>query len=143
MLPKKAYKMQKKYIQDIRKPLVLGSHKWISRMIKLNDYLVHFPVPDGLITTKIARKEFVNVLGDGVMYQWKLEFKKEGFDLSSSTLKEFLGVCVRLEEAELQKQLKKKIARAIKERDNLDDKKPKLCHETHQGQSKHYGRRIL
>eukprot|EP00957_Ditylum_brightwellii_P097765 7445373-Ditylum_brightwellii.AAC.1 len=43
----KAYKTQKKNIQNIRKPLVLGSCKWISRMIKLNDYLVHFSVPDG------------------------------------------------------------------------------------------------
>ena len=39
VFPKKAYKTQKKYIQNIRKPLVLGSCKWISRMIKLNDYL--------------------------------------------------------------------------------------------------------
>eukprot|EP00957_Ditylum_brightwellii_P137487 10482257-Ditylum_brightwellii.AAC.1 len=59
-------------------------------MIKLNDYLVHFPVLDGVTATKIACKEFVNVLEDGVPCQWKLEFKKEGFDLSSSTLKEFL-----------------------------------------------------
>eukprot|EP00957_Ditylum_brightwellii_P154863 11786369-Ditylum_brightwellii.AAC.1 len=48
--------------------------------------------------------------------------------------KEFLDVCVRLEEAELQKLLKKKIACAIKEHDNLDGKrkrqeKPKLRHK--------------
>eukprot|EP00957_Ditylum_brightwellii_P149290 11370466-Ditylum_brightwellii.AAC.1 len=58
--------MQKKYIQNIRKPLVLGSCEWISRMIKLNDYLVHFPVPDGVAAMKIACKEFVNMLEDGV-----------------------------------------------------------------------------
>eukprot|EP00957_Ditylum_brightwellii_P052019 3945816-Ditylum_brightwellii.AAC.1 len=46
MFPKKAYKMQKKYIQNIRKPLVLGSREWILRIIKLNDYLEFFPVPD-------------------------------------------------------------------------------------------------
>eukprot|EP00957_Ditylum_brightwellii_P155653 11848940-Ditylum_brightwellii.AAC.1 len=79
MFPKKAYKTQK----------------------KLNDYLEFFPVPDGVTATKIAREEFINVLEDGVPYRWKLEFEKEGFDLSPSTLKEFLGVCVRLEEAEL------------------------------------------
>eukprot|EP00957_Ditylum_brightwellii_P052928 4013103-Ditylum_brightwellii.AAC.1 len=70
-------------------------------MIKLNDYLECFPVLDSVTTTKIACKEFVNVLEDGVPCQWKLEFKKEGFDLSSSMLKEFLDVCVRLKEAEL------------------------------------------
>eukprot|EP00957_Ditylum_brightwellii_P159102 12109121-Ditylum_brightwellii.AAC.1 len=63
-----------------------------------------------MTATKIACEEFVDVLEDRVPYQWKLEFKKEGFDLSSSTLKEFLDVCVRLEEAELQKPLKKRIA---------------------------------
>eukprot|EP00957_Ditylum_brightwellii_P157714 12004372-Ditylum_brightwellii.AAC.1 len=59
-------------------------------MIKLNDYLEFSPVPDGITDTKIACEEFVDVLEDGVLYQWKLEFKKEGFDLSSSTLKDFL-----------------------------------------------------
>eukprot|EP00957_Ditylum_brightwellii_P149099 11353101-Ditylum_brightwellii.AAC.1 len=105
-------------------------------MIKLNDYLVHFPVPDGVTSMKISREGFVNVLEDGVPYQWKLEFEKEGFNLSSSTLKEFLDMCVCLEEAELQKPLKKKIVCAMKEYDNLDGKrkcqeKPKSHHERH------------
>eukprot|EP00957_Ditylum_brightwellii_P133636 10188767-Ditylum_brightwellii.AAC.1 len=93
-------------------------------MIKLNDYLEFFPVPDGITATKIAREEFVDVPEDGVPYQGKLEFKKEGFDLRSSTLKEFLAICMCLEEAELQKPLKKKIVRAIKEHDNLDNRNP-------------------
>eukprot|EP00957_Ditylum_brightwellii_P141501 10779301-Ditylum_brightwellii.AAC.1 len=74
---------------------------------KLNDYLVHFPVPDGVTATKISCKDFVDVLEDRIPYQWKLEFKKEGFDSSFSRLKEFLDVCVRLEEAKLQKLLRK------------------------------------
>eukprot|EP00957_Ditylum_brightwellii_P110017 8391989-Ditylum_brightwellii.AAC.1 len=72
MFPPKAYKTQKKYTQNICKPLVLGSHKWISRMIKLNDYLEFSPVPDGVTATKIPREEFVDVLEGGVPYQWKL-----------------------------------------------------------------------
>eukprot|EP00957_Ditylum_brightwellii_P189033 14390563-Ditylum_brightwellii.AAC.1 len=59
-------------------------------MSNLNDYLERFPVPDGVTAMKIARKDFVDVLEDRVPYQWKLDFKKEGFDSSSSTLKEFL-----------------------------------------------------
>eukprot|EP00957_Ditylum_brightwellii_P175759 13383452-Ditylum_brightwellii.AAC.1 len=47
VFPKKAYKMQKKYIWNICKPLVLESQEWISRMIELNDSLEFFPVPDG------------------------------------------------------------------------------------------------
>eukprot|EP00957_Ditylum_brightwellii_P103570 7891424-Ditylum_brightwellii.AAC.1 len=45
--PKKAYKTQKMCIWNIYKPLRLGSCKWISRMIKLNDYLVNFPILEG------------------------------------------------------------------------------------------------
>eukprot|EP00957_Ditylum_brightwellii_P123696 9429879-Ditylum_brightwellii.AAC.1 len=33
IFPKKAYKTQKKYIWNIRKPIVLGSQEWILRMI--------------------------------------------------------------------------------------------------------------
>eukprot|EP00957_Ditylum_brightwellii_P160931 12252644-Ditylum_brightwellii.AAC.1 len=83
-------------------------------MIKLNDYLVHFPVLDSMTAAKISCEEFVDILEDRIPYQWKLEFKKEGFDLSSSTLKEFLDMCIRLEESELQKPLDKKIAHAKK-----------------------------
>eukprot|EP00957_Ditylum_brightwellii_P007901 598345-Ditylum_brightwellii.AAC.1 len=73
-----------------------------------------------------------------------MEFKKEGFDLSSSTLKEFLDICVRLEEAELQKPLKKRIAHAGKEHEESDDKKTiKPRHKKRKGQMKRYGRRIL
>eukprot|EP00957_Ditylum_brightwellii_P159875 12169945-Ditylum_brightwellii.AAC.1 len=46
-------------------------------MIKLNDYLVHFLVPDRVTSTKIYHKEFVDILEDGILYRWKLEFKKE------------------------------------------------------------------
>eukprot|EP00957_Ditylum_brightwellii_P036638 2775683-Ditylum_brightwellii.AAC.1 len=90
-------------------------------MIKLNDYLVHFPVPIRVEATKISCEEFVDVLEDGILHQWKLEFVKEGFDSSSSTHKEVLDVCVHLEEEELEKLLGKKIAHAKKEHDN--DKK--------------------
>eukprot|EP00957_Ditylum_brightwellii_P004371 331721-Ditylum_brightwellii.AAC.1 len=66
VLHKKAYKTQKKYIQNIYKPLRLGSCKWILQMIKLNDCLVHFPVLDGVTTTKISCKEFVDILEDRI-----------------------------------------------------------------------------
>eukprot|EP00957_Ditylum_brightwellii_P197957 15080850-Ditylum_brightwellii.AAC.1 len=86
-------------------------------MIKLNDYLVHFPVPDGVTVTKISCKEFIDILEDRILYQWKIEFKEEGFDSSSSTFKKFLGIHVHLKEAELQKPLRKLIACTKKEHD--------------------------
>eukprot|EP00957_Ditylum_brightwellii_P027070 2046769-Ditylum_brightwellii.AAC.1 len=53
-------------------------------------------------------------------------------------------MCVCLEEAELQKLLKNRIVRAIKEHDKSDDKKKtKPHHKKHEGQTKHYGRHIL
>ena len=62
--------------------------------------------------------------------------------MSSSTFKEFLDVCVCLEEAELQKLLGKKIACARKEHDN-DGKgkrqdRSKLHHERHHSLGKHH-----
>eukprot|EP00957_Ditylum_brightwellii_P120353 9183177-Ditylum_brightwellii.AAC.1 len=103
VFPKKAYKMQNKYIQNICKPLRLGSQEWILQMIKLSDDFVNFLVPDRVTATKISCKEIIDILEDRIPYQWKLEFKREGFNSSSSMLKEFLDVCVHLEEAELQK----------------------------------------
>eukprot|EP00957_Ditylum_brightwellii_P156112 11882788-Ditylum_brightwellii.AAC.2 len=54
-----------------------------------------------------------------------------------------MDVCVHLEEVELQKPLKKKIAHTVKEHDNLDRKrkhqdKPKLCHERCHRLGKHH-----
>eukprot|EP00957_Ditylum_brightwellii_P044268 3358279-Ditylum_brightwellii.AAC.1 len=111
-------------------------------MIKINEYLVHFPVPDGVTATKISRKEFVDILEDGIPCQWKLELKKEGINSSFSTLKEFLDICVRLEEAEMQKLFKKRIAHAEREHDDAGKRKcqnkPKLRHKRHHGFRKHH-----
>eukprot|EP00957_Ditylum_brightwellii_P014805 1116361-Ditylum_brightwellii.AAC.1 len=115
-------------------------------MIKLNDYFVHFLVPDRVTATKIHCKEFIDALEDRILYQRKLEFKKKGFDSSSSMLKEFLDMCVCLEEAEPQKSLAKKIACARKEHDN-DGKgkhqdKPKLHHKRCHGLGKCHKRKL-
>eukprot|EP00957_Ditylum_brightwellii_P003347 253213-Ditylum_brightwellii.AAC.1 len=53
-------------------------------------------------------------------------------------------MCVCLEEAELQKPLKKRIACAIKEHEESDNKKTtKPHHKRRKGQTKHYKRRTL
>eukprot|EP00957_Ditylum_brightwellii_P182871 13929791-Ditylum_brightwellii.AAC.1 len=57
-----------KYIQNICKPLRFGSREWILGMIKLNDYLEKFPVPDGVTAKKISREEFVDLLEDGIPF---------------------------------------------------------------------------
>eukprot|EP00957_Ditylum_brightwellii_P069087 5244423-Ditylum_brightwellii.AAC.1 len=111
-------------------------------MIKLNDYLVNFTVPEKVEATKLSCEELVDVLEDGIPLQWKLEFKKEDFDLSSAIIKEFLDVCVHLEQAELHKLLTKKIACAKKEhekgRKGKHHGKSELHHKRSHGQGKHH-----
>eukprot|EP00957_Ditylum_brightwellii_P160993 12256868-Ditylum_brightwellii.AAC.1 len=72
-------------------------------MIKLNNYLVNFPVLEGVTTEKISREEFIDILEDGIL---------------ASMLKEFLDVCICVEEAETHKPLAKKIAHTKKEHDS-------------------------
>eukprot|EP00957_Ditylum_brightwellii_P128071 9767596-Ditylum_brightwellii.AAC.1 len=62
-------------------------------------------------------------------YQWcKVEFEKEGFNSSSSTLKEFLDMCGHLEETEMHKSIAKKIAHAQKDHDKSMKAKGKVRH---------------
>eukprot|EP00957_Ditylum_brightwellii_P031752 2408074-Ditylum_brightwellii.AAC.1 len=52
-------------------------HRKRTSKTSINDYLVHLLVPDGVTVMKISCAEFVGVLEDGILYQWKLQFKKE------------------------------------------------------------------
>jgi hypothetical protein len=96
-------------------------------MIKLNDYLANFLIPEKVEATKLSYKDFIDTLEDGTPLQWKLEFKKEGFNLSSAMLTKLLDVCVHLEEAKLHKPLAKKIACNKKDHDK-------------DGKGKHHGK---
>eukprot|EP00957_Ditylum_brightwellii_P067668 5136184-Ditylum_brightwellii.AAC.1 len=111
-------------------------------MIKLNDYFVNFPVPQGVKAIKLSHEEFVNVLEDGIPFQWKLEFEKESFGLSSATLKKYLDACVCLEEAEMHKPHAKKIACAKKEHDKARKEKhhgkSELHHKRHHSEGRHH-----
>eukprot|EP00957_Ditylum_brightwellii_P085644 6515181-Ditylum_brightwellii.AAC.1 len=115
-------------------------------MVKLNDYLVNFPVLEGVTATKLSCKEFLDVLEDGILFQWKLEFEKEGFDSSSAILKVFLDMCICLEGAEMHKPLAKKIDCAKKEHDKAGKEKhhgkSELHHERYHSSGKlHAGKR--
>eukprot|EP00957_Ditylum_brightwellii_P189190 14400700-Ditylum_brightwellii.AAC.2 len=94
-------------------------------MIELNDYLVNFPLIEGVTPTKISCKDFTDILEDGILFQRKLEFEKEGFNSSSDMLKDILDMCMQLEEAKMHKPLVKKIAHAKKENDEAGKEK---CH---------------
>eukprot|EP00957_Ditylum_brightwellii_P050638 3838984-Ditylum_brightwellii.AAC.1 len=74
---------------------------------------------------------------DGIPFQWKLEFKRGVFDLSFAMLKEFLDMCVHLEEAEIHKLLAKKIAHVKKEHEK--DRKGKHCCKSESHHKRHHG----
>eukprot|EP00957_Ditylum_brightwellii_P017539 1321251-Ditylum_brightwellii.AAC.1 len=85
---------------------------------------------------------------EAVYTLWKLEFKKEDFDLSSVALKGLLGVCVCLEQAEMHKPLAKKISCANKDHDEATEGRKArhhdefgLCHKRSQGHRKHHTRK--
>eukprot|EP00957_Ditylum_brightwellii_P101918 7768142-Ditylum_brightwellii.AAC.1 len=49
VLPNKAYKLQKQYIQHMmHKPRHIPIRKWIARIVKLNNYITKFPTPAGV-----------------------------------------------------------------------------------------------
>eukprot|EP00957_Ditylum_brightwellii_P125955 9602335-Ditylum_brightwellii.AAC.1 len=78
IFPTKAYKMQKKYIHNIYKHLMMSAWEWIACTIKLNDYLEKFPVFEGIMGTKLPQEETVDILEDGIPLKWKIKFDKGG-----------------------------------------------------------------
>eukprot|EP00957_Ditylum_brightwellii_P158147 12037455-Ditylum_brightwellii.AAC.1 len=86
----KAYKLQKWYIQHMmHKPRHVPARKWIARVIKLNNYLTEFLTPTGVKARKMDQDEILEVLENRIPTLWKFQMGNEGFDTSSSTVKEF------------------------------------------------------
>eukprot|EP00957_Ditylum_brightwellii_P103476 7884518-Ditylum_brightwellii.AAC.1 len=81
----------------MHKPRHIPVHKWISRVVKLNNYLTEFPTPTGVEAKKLEPKELLEVLENRIPTTWKFQMDKEGFDASSSTLKDFMETCIRYE----------------------------------------------
>eukprot|EP00957_Ditylum_brightwellii_P102362 7802372-Ditylum_brightwellii.AAC.1 len=59
-------------------------------MVELNAYLDKLPVPEGVTAMKLSWKKLVNVLDDGVLLQWKLDFKSNVLTQALPPLKSFL-----------------------------------------------------
>eukprot|EP00957_Ditylum_brightwellii_P081284 6183228-Ditylum_brightwellii.AAC.1 len=113
VFPNKAYKLQKWYIQHMmHKPRHNPVYKWIARVVKLNNYLVEFLMPTGVEARKLEQEELLEVLENRIPISWKFQMDKEGFNMSSSTLKEFTKTCVCYKECKLK--VTKKISAACK-----------------------------
>eukprot|EP00957_Ditylum_brightwellii_P166140 12648785-Ditylum_brightwellii.AAC.2 len=78
----------------VQKPRHISVRKWIARVVKLKDYLIEFPTPTGIKARKLEMEEILEVLENGIPTSWKFQMDKEGFDTSSSMLKEFMETCV-------------------------------------------------
>eukprot|EP00957_Ditylum_brightwellii_P181540 13828186-Ditylum_brightwellii.AAC.1 len=68
--------------------------KWIARVVKLNNYLMEFPTPVGVKTKKLEQEELPEVLENIIPTLWTFQMDKEGFNASSSAVKDFTETCV-------------------------------------------------
>eukprot|EP00957_Ditylum_brightwellii_P024400 1842166-Ditylum_brightwellii.AAC.1 len=82
----------------MHKPRHISVHKWIARVIKLNNYLTEFPTLTGIEANKLEDEEILDVLENRIPTFWLFQMDKEGFDASSSTIKRFMETCVCYEE---------------------------------------------
>eukprot|EP00957_Ditylum_brightwellii_P091202 6943535-Ditylum_brightwellii.AAC.2 len=102
IFPNKVYKLQKWYIWHMTyKPRHISAHKWIARMIKLNSYLLEFPMPPRIEPRKTDQDEILEVLENGIPTLWKFQMDEGGFNASSSTITEFTKMCICKKEWEL------------------------------------------
>eukprot|EP00957_Ditylum_brightwellii_P199251 15188633-Ditylum_brightwellii.AAC.1 len=101
VFPNKTYKLQKRYSWHMmHKPRQFSVHKLISRVVKLITYLTELPTPTGVETKKLEQEELLEVLENRIPATWKYKMDKEGFNASSSMLKEFTKTCVCYKECE-------------------------------------------
>eukprot|EP00957_Ditylum_brightwellii_P047447 3603961-Ditylum_brightwellii.AAC.1 len=78
VFPNKAYKLQKMYISHMMyKPRHISVCKWIARDIKLNNYLMEFPTPTGIMAKKLEDEEILEVLENGIPTSWNFQMDKE------------------------------------------------------------------
>eukprot|EP00957_Ditylum_brightwellii_P102122 7784768-Ditylum_brightwellii.AAC.1 len=99
VFPNKAYKLQKQYIRHMmHKPRHISVCKWISRVVKLNNYLMEFHTSTGVEARKLEPDKILEVVENGIPTTWNFKIDKEGFDVSSRTLKDFMETCVHYKE---------------------------------------------
>eukprot|EP00957_Ditylum_brightwellii_P098802 7526850-Ditylum_brightwellii.AAC.2 len=71
----------------MHKPRHISMHKWIAKVVKLNNYLMEFSTPTGIEAKKLEDEEILEMLENRIPTSWTFQMDKEGFDASSSRLK--------------------------------------------------------
>eukprot|EP00957_Ditylum_brightwellii_P070270 5337974-Ditylum_brightwellii.AAC.1 len=64
---------------------------------------MEFPMPAGIAAKKLEDEKILEVLENRISTSWKFQMDKEGFDMSSSTIKQFTETCVCYEECKPKK----------------------------------------
>eukprot|EP00957_Ditylum_brightwellii_P001254 98131-Ditylum_brightwellii.AAC.2 len=57
----------------MHKPRHISAHKWIARVIRLNNYLMEFPTPTGIVAKKLEDEEILEVLENRIPTSWKFQ----------------------------------------------------------------------
>eukprot|EP00957_Ditylum_brightwellii_P020424 1539947-Ditylum_brightwellii.AAC.1 len=83
-----------------RKSRHTSAHKWIARVMKLNNYLTEFPMSPGVVPRKMDQEEMLEVLDNGILTGGEFQMDKEGFDSSSGTIRYFIKTCVYYEKCD-------------------------------------------
>eukprot|EP00957_Ditylum_brightwellii_P012955 979016-Ditylum_brightwellii.AAC.1 len=99
VFPNRAYKLQKQYIWHMmHKPRHIPVHKWISRVVKFNNYLMEFPKPPGAEARKLEQEELQVVLENEFPPPGNVKWIKKALTLASAHSIIFTKTCIHYKE---------------------------------------------
>jgi hypothetical protein len=100
VFPKRAYQMQKRWMRRfLRKPKEKTIREYVARVREINLWFNAYPVneEDEVPPTRLDDDELLDILEFGIPNSWKKEMVKQGFDITTKTIQEFVEFCERLE----------------------------------------------
>ena len=88
VFPEKSVQTQKRYMfHNLRLRKGQTVKEWVSRVFKLNEYLLEFPKSNENPPQKLDDAELMDILEYGIPYSWRQEFAIHGFDLVEEGMK--------------------------------------------------------
>ena len=95
---------------------------FVARIQEMNEYLVLFPVINGVIPTPLTHRDLMDVLDYFLPERWRQEMTCQNFQPTEETLKLFVEYCTRLE---LYEKFNKPNTKSTKSSCHGDDKESK------------------
>eukprot|EP00957_Ditylum_brightwellii_P169554 12905386-Ditylum_brightwellii.AAC.1 len=93
-------------------------------------------MPTGIEARELEQEELLEVLENGIPILWKFQMDKEGFDASSSTLKELTETCVHYKECK--PKMTEKKSTALKSHSEKEGKR-KVKHKVDEKNNRKWG----